>query len=507
MFGGGDLCGILSGCTLGVLTPKNDFTQTLLEELSSTYAESKAFVEHTLSETVRAGKSRFSFERVIFTRGARRDAREVFQFFVLLLIVLVSSGIIGVAGWVFLQSLAYVTRVHGENSWLIYLLPFAGVLTVYAYERWGKNASRGNNLIIESALTGARVPRRMVPFIFLATMATHLTGGSAGKEGAAVQIGGSIASSLGDMFHLDAYRRHTLVLTGISASFGSVFGTPLAGAFFGMEMCFIGKLDYRAVMYCLVASFSANAVTQYLGFDHSFGVISSVPGFDWYTFMVVGASAVVFGLVARLFSWSIRAVRKGLLHLCHTPLLAAAVGTAFTAFLFYAFNIGSYSGLSEWMIQSGFQGDSSLADVVIKLCMTALTLGSGCQGGEITPLFDMGASLGGWIGQMTGVEISFMAALGLVAVFGSATNTPLTTIMLAFDMFGPSASFWFVIVAFISYIVAGHSGIFTSQRIVTPKREGLSSDTALTIEEAMRRHDEEHIEEVEEAEEAEKPRM
>lgn len=454
-------------------------------------------MEHLIADAFRAGKSRLGFERVIFTRGARRDMHEIVAFFTLLLIVLVTSALMGVIGWVFLMALSLVTQMRAENSWLVYLLPFAGVFTVYAYEQWGKNTARGNNLVIESALNGTRVPRRMAPFIFLATMATHLTGGSAGKEGAAVQMGGTLASTIGDALHLDAYRRHTLVLTGISASFGSIFGTPLAGAFFGMEMCFIGKLDYRAVMYCLVASFCADGTTQMLGFNHSFGTISVVPGFDWYTAFVVIVAAVVFGLVARLFSWSIRAVRRGLLALCTSPLLAAGVGTTIAAGIFLIFNVGAYSGLSEWMIQAGFNGDTSLADVMIKLGMTALTLGSGCQGGEITPLFDIGAALGGWIGQISGVEISFMAALGLVAVFGSATNTPLTTIMLAFDMFGPEASVWFVFVAFISYIAAGHSGIFASQQIVTPKRVGLSSDEQLTIEQARRRHDEENLKDVE----------
>lgn len=417
-----------------------------------------------------------------------RNARASLYVFALSLLVAV---LMGVAGWAFLAALRLVTGARETHRVLFLLLPVVNVVTAWLYRNHGLRASRGNNLIIDSALTGTPIHARMALLTFFCSTATHLAGGSAGREGAAVQIGGTIASNVAEVFHVSGHDRRDLMMAGISAAFGAAFGTPLAGAFFGMEMCFIGKLDYSAALYCLTGSFVGNAVSRALGSPFSFVHIAHVPVMTFQVLAVVIVAAVVFGLTARLFTTCIRAVKRFYARFFVNYLTAAAVSGLVLAVLFLGFGLERYAGLSEGLSPAAFTGDTTLLDAVAKLGMTALTVGAGFQGGEVTPLFGIGASLGGWIGTVALKDPSFMAALGMLGVFGSALNVPITTIMLGVDMFGAEAAPYFVIIGFVSYLVAGHHAVYPAQRIVTPKRRSLKQDTDLTVEGAIERHHEE----------------
>lgn len=250
----------------------------------------------------------------------------------------------------------------------------------------------------------------------------------------------------------------------------------------------MGKIDYSAALYCLAGSFVGNAVSRALGSHFVFQSIARVPAMDARALAIVIAAAVVFGLTARLFTLCIRTVKRLYARLFTNYLAAAATGGIVIAVLFLCLGMAPYAGLSEWMVGAAFRGETTLADPVAKLGMTALTVGAGLQGGEVTPLFGIGASLGGWIGQVTMGDPSLVAALGMVGVFGAALNVPITTIMLGIDMFGAQAAGYFVIVGFVSYLVAGHAAVYPAQRIVTPKRRGLKDDAALTVEGALERH-------------------
>ena len=399
----------------------------------------------------------------------------------LALTVLVSA-LMGVAAWAFLSALGIATSAREHHPWLFALLPAVSVATAWIYRNHGLRAARGNNLVIDSSVTGTPIHARMAVLTFICSIATHLAGGSAGREGTAVQIGGTIASNVAGIFRLGGRDRQDLMLAGISAAFGGVFGTPLAGAFFGMEMCTIGKLNYSAGLYCLVGSFTGDAVARLCGVHHGVNVISSVPAMEPATVAIVVVSSVVFGLVARLFSLAIRAVRKFYAARFTSYLAAALAGSLVLLATYAVFGLYRYGGLSEWLVGAGFSGRTGPLDALAKLVMTALTLGAGFQGGEVTPLFGIGASLGCWIGQISDIEPSFMAALGMIGVFGAALNVPITTVMLAVDLFGGQAANWFVIVAFISYLVAGHRGVYPAQRIVTPKRRSLAADEGETVE-------------------------
>ncbi|MFR3311386.1 chloride channel protein [Collinsella stercoris] len=433
-------------------------------------------------ESARKGLRRGSWELAIDARRDMGNARASLRVFALSVVI---AALMGAAGWAFLAALRLATGVREAHLWLFLLLPAVNMATAWLYRNHGLRAQRGNNLVIDSTITGTPIHKRMALLTFACSTATHLAGGSAGREGAAVQMGGTIASNVASLFHVEGHDRRDLMMAGISAAFGAAFGTPLAGAFFGMEMCFIGKLDYSAALYCLTGSFVGNAVSRALGSPFAFEQIAAVPAMSPLTLAVVLTAAVAFGLTARLFTFCIRTVKRLYARFFTNYLVSAAVGGLLLAVLFLGCGLHAYGGLSEWLVPAAFTGKTTLADPLAKLGMTALTVGAGLQGGEVTPLFGIGASLGGWIGATTLGDPSFMAALGMLGVFGAALNVPVTTIMLGIDMFGASASAYFVIVTFVSYLIAGHQAVYPAQRIVTPKRRSLKDDAELSVERAL----------------------
>ena len=433
-------------------------------------------------ESARKGLRRESRELAIDARRDMGNARASLRVFALSVVI---AALMGAAGWAFLAALRLATGAREAHLWLFLLLPAVNMATAWLYRNHGLRAQRGNNLVIDSTITGTPIHKRMALLTFACSTATHLAGGSAGREGAAVQMGGTIASNVASLFHVEGHDRRDLMMAGISAAFGAAFGTPLAGAFFGMEMCFIGKLDYSAALYCLTGSFVGNAVSRALGSPFAFEQIAAVPAMSPLTLAVVLAAAVAFGLTARLFTFCIRTVKRLYARFFTNYLVAAAVGGLLLAVLFLGCGLHAYGGLSEWLVPAAFTGKTTLADPLAKLGMTALTVGAGLQGGEVTPLFGIGASLGGWIGATTLGDPSFMAALGMLGVFGAALNVPVTTIMLGIGMFGASASAYFVIVTFVSYLIAGHYAVYPAQRIVTPKRRSLKGDAELSVERAL----------------------
>ncbi len=322
----------------------------------------------------------------------------------------------------------------------------------------------------------------MAILTFIFTVLTHLSGGSAGREGTAVQIGGALTNKVANIFKMEHKEKRILIMSGISAAFGSVFGTPLAGTFFGMEVCFIGKISYEAMIYCFISSYAANFVTESLGINHTVHLIKSVPSITIYTLLIVIISSILFGVFGRMFAKGIHLVKGFYNKNIKNNIYRAIISSIVVLLVIVIFRLYKFEGLSTWLIDSGFSGEVTILDPIKKLILTILTLGAGFQGGEVTPLFDIGASLGGAIGNLTNIEPSLLAAIGMICVFGSATNTPLTTIMLGINLFGGEAVPYYIIGAFISYYVIGHNGIYGAQIINTPKLKRFEEHEGISLE-------------------------
>jgi H+/Cl- antiporter ClcA len=372
--------------------------------------------------------------------------------------------VMGIISFVFLKMLGLSSVFREFFPYCIWFLPLSGMLTAFVYKRYGGESSKGNNLIIQSANEGVKVPKRLAFHTFIFTLLTHFSGGSAGREGTAVQIGGTLTSNVADKLGFKNEDRKIIILSGLSAAFGSVFGTPLAGAFFGMEVCCIGQLSVSAVIPCFLSSYLANAVTLLLGATHEVHKISAIPSLDIKSVLVFISASILFGLIGKLFALGVKYLKLLYAKIFKNTVLSALIGSVIVVLLIVLLNLNEYEGLSTWQQTTAFEGNANWYDMPVKFILTTLTLGAGFQGGEVTPLFDIGASFGGWYANMFGIEPSFLAAIGLICVFGSAANTPITTIMLGIELFGAEAVPYFVFASLISFIASGKSGIYSAQK-------------------------------------------
>lgn len=381
-----------------------------------------------------------------------------------------SGAASGTASALFLAALARATGAREAHPWLLWFLPLAGLVMGYAYQRWGDEAGRGNNLIITNIQTGGgRVPLRMAPMVLISTVLTHLFGGSAGREGTAVQMGGSLADALARLLRLSAMDRRLILMSGISGGFGAVFGTPLAGTIFALEVLQSGTVRYRGLVACLVAAFTGNWVTTAWGIGHSQYQVAQVPAFRALALGQTALMALAFGLAGALFARLTHGLRT--LYQRVLPLLAwrAFAGGLVVIGLTYLVGTRAYLGLSLPLIGEAFAGAAPPAAFLLKIVFTAATLGAGFQGGEVTPLFVIGATLGSALSGIVGLPVDLAAAMGFVAVFAAAANTPLACAVMAVELFGGASAPYTMVACLLAYLFSGPTGIYGAQRIGTPK--------------------------------------
>lgn len=385
---------------------------------------------------------------------------------ILLLIVGVVSGTLSA---LFLTLLNLATNFREDHSWLLYLLPLAGLFIGWLYERLGKGIERGNNLIFDTIHNPKDIiPFKMTPMVLAGTVITHLFGGSAGREGTALQMSAAAADQLHTRFRLSPKERTTLLIAGLSAGFASVFGTPLAGTVFGIEVLLISGISYFSVIPALIGAYLAAHVTGLWGVGHTHYHIDLIPsitltgaGYSVVAGIFFSAAAIIFVKItdqiahlSKKISYApLRPFTGGLLIIC----LTFIVGT------------DRYLGLGIPVIADAFQHAALPQDFILKIIFTAITLGAGFKGGEVTPLFFIGAAMGSALSFILPLPVGLMAGMGFVAVFGAAAKTPLACIIMAMELFGVPCAIYVAIACVVAFLFSGSHSIYNIAENKTPK--------------------------------------
>lgn len=387
---------------------------------------------------------------------------------------IVLGGLVGIltgsASALFLASLEWATNTRTSHSWLLWLLPVGGAVVSYLYLKFGKDSSKGNNLILEQIHEGnGTIPFRMAPLVLFGTIVTHLFGGSAGREGTALQMGGSLSEWIGKVFRLDPIDRKIILICGISSGFASVFGTPLAGTVFGLEVLVIGLVRYNALVPCFIASFVGDKVTTAWGIHHTHYQMGEVPDFSSLLLLKVVFASVLFGLAGLLFSELTRRLKAFFTQVFKNPVMKSFCGGFIIIGMVYLFGTRDYLGLGIPLIQQSFSESVAPSTFLLKTIFTSVTLGAGFQGGEVTPLFAIGSTLGSALAHYLQLSAPFLAAIGFISVFSGATNTPIACFIMGIELFGAEGAVYMFIGCIISYLFSGHTGIYTSQRIGVSK--------------------------------------
>ncbi len=404
----------------------------------------------------------------------RDEAREQLGLFVHLvrwfILGALSGALAGLSSWVFLEGLSRVTHFREDGrQWLVYLLPLAGLAMGATYHYVGGRSGEGNNLLLDEIhAPTAWVPRRMAPLILVGTWVSHLFGASVGREGTALQMSGSLTDGLSRLIRLSAADRRVMLIASMAGGFGAVFGVPVAGAVFAMEVQSIGRMRFEAIVPALTASIVGDRVLRGLGYKH--GVFAQLtPHLTPWLLLRIAAAGLLFGLVGAAYSALAHGIKTLMARrVSWAPLRPFIGGFAIIALVLLFGH--DYQGLSLPLIGQALNGDHlGFAVFALKLVFTAVTLGTGFVGGEVTPLFMMGATLGSALALPFGVDGQLIAAVGFCAVFAGASNTPIACAILGVELFGGGAFVPIAIGCVVAYIFSGHRGIYLSQRLNTAK--------------------------------------
>ncbi|MDZ4726252.1 MAG: chloride channel protein [Leptospira sp.] len=400
-------------------------------------------------------------KNVNLINGIHVSLRSIFR---ILLFAIITGITIGITNAFFLISLDHITNIRLGFPEMVFLLPVVGFMIGYFYHKYGKQVSSGNDLIFEEIQAEKNpIPFRMVPMIYVSTLLTHLVGGSAGREGTAIQMGGGISERIANTFQLKGIERKLILIMGVSAGFASVFGTPWAGAVFSLEVILIGKIRMRAFLPALFAAYIAHYVCLLCGAEHSLYSAGKIPIFTFTTFFYISLAGIVFGLCARTY-FGVSKFTKSMFGFISPPYIRTLIGGIVLLIAFQTIINDRFMGLGVAYIQKSFVEQIPNFDFLTKLVMTSITLGSGFKGGEVTPLFFIGATLGNSISIFLPLSIAFLASLGFVSVFAGSTNTPIASTIMGIEIFGIEMGIYHFISCYVAYFVSGRGSIYKTNR-------------------------------------------
>lgn len=402
---------------------------------------------------------------------AKEEGHQLFTFGKWLIFSLLTGAVVGIVGSAFNLAMNYVTGLRQEHSWLICLLPLAGLLIVWLYKLCHQEHHKGTNLVITAIRTDELIHARTAPLIFFSTLITHLCGGSSGREGAALQFGGSIGESIGRIFHFDEKDRTIIIMCGMSAAFSAVFGTPLAAVIFPMEMVSVGIMYYAALVPCTVASLTAHQISLLCGIEGEQFRVLDIPEFTFLNTGKIGIIAILCAFLSIAFCIILHTTEQKLKKWIQNPYLRIAVCGVIIMGLTWLFGT-DYNGTGMDVIRLAVEeGQVFYGAFLLKLIFTAFTLGSGYKGGEIVPSFFLGATFGCLMGHLLGISPMLCAAAGMTGVFCGVTNSPMTSLFISFELFGMEGMAYYLIVIAICYMLSGYFGLYKSQKIVYSKSE------------------------------------
>ncbi|SDW76357.1 H+/Cl-antiporter ClcA [Lutibacter oricola] len=402
-------------------------------------------------------------------------------------ICLLLGALAGSVSAFFLTSLEWATNWRESHLWIIALLPVGGFIIGLSYHYYGDSVVKGNNLLLEEFHSPKKViPFRMAPLVLFGTIVTHLFGGSAGREGTAVQIGGAIADRFTKVLNLSKRDRQIVLIAGISAGFASVFGTPLAGGIFALEVLVLGRIRLDAIIPSFLSAVLANYFCEIWGVPHTHYHISSVAEMTPINLLWAVLAGIIFGLVAKLFSklthfWSGLFKKK-----IKYPPLRPVVGGLILAVIIYLIGTTKYIGLGVPTIVESFSEQMNSYDFLLKLLFTSFTLGAGFKGGEVTPLFYIGATLGNVLIWFIPLPMGLLAGMGFVAVFAGATNTPIACTIMGIELFGIESGVFIALACSTAYLFSGHSGVYSSQIIGRPKHVKYNKEKGLQLADVVK---------------------
>lgn len=403
------------------------------------------------------------------TEFINRPAGFIKFFFKWMVIAGIVGIISGIIGTLFRAAVEYSNEIWHGHSWLIFLLPLGGLLIVGMYHMAGMKEATGTDRIIGSVRAETSIPVRMGPLIFISTAITHLLGGSAGREGAALQLGGSIGTHVGKLFKLDEKDMSLVVLCGMSGVFAALFGTPLTAVFFALEVISVGVIYYAGLVPCLAASLSAYAISGVFGYGPEISMTFDIPEFAWLNIGRVVLLGMFCALLSILYIFTMDRIDELLEKCFKNPFIRIVAGAFVLIGLSLLFPSENYNGSGMEVIFGALEGEADWWMFLVKILFTAVTIGCGFKGGEIVPTFFIGATMGCCAGSLIGLESGFAASLGLVATFCAVVNSPVASIVLGIELFGAEGLIFFGIACSVSYLMSGYYGLYCSQKIIYSK--------------------------------------
>ena len=400
----------------------------------------------------------------------RVQSREVLAFAKWTVYACAVGVLVGLVAVAFHLGIDWAVELRGEHPQIIWLLPLTGPVIVLLYRVCGMERDRGTNLVLVAVRDAERLKLRTAPLIFLSTILTHLAGGSAGREGAALQLGGSLSAYIGRLLRLDEKDERIVVMCGMAAAFAALFGTPITAAIFAMEVVSVGRMYYAAMVPCLLSACTAGLVAH--AFDlHAIHGYPVSGGLELGVLPILQAAVlgVLCAALSVFFCIVMHRAPKLYAKYLPDPVLRGAAGGALVLALTLLVGHQYYNGAGDTLIRQLLAGDTIPAAFLLKILFTALTLGAGFRGGEIVPVLCTGCAFGVWVGPMLGLPHAFAGALGMAATFCGATNCPLSAILLAYELFGGESLALYALCCGVAYMLSGYYGLYSEQKIMYSK--------------------------------------